>query len=511
MPAANAAQDAASLPQRLHPATLLLALGKIGPRAVNGAPALLALGIFNSWQTAVLIAAALLLVSLLFDWIGWLRFTYSLGAEDIRIDSGVLSRSHVVIPYGRIQDVGIEQGPVARLLGIARVKLETGGQGNIVKDDGLLDAIGLDEANALREAIRAHRAQARAAGRDAAPGTMEVPAEGEPAAAERPIYIMTIRRVLTAGLFNFSLTLFAALFALLQTFDDVLPFDMFDPDNWIDVIGRDSDVFAYIDAHRWLVAILGLAFVALIGIVSGVVATLLRDYGFALTRSETGLRRVRGLLTRTDVSLPIRRVQAGIVVAGIIRRQFGWRVVKVQSLGNDEAAGEGGAQSDHILAPLANRLETAAIFAELGLAEPDDAAPWAAVHALYAWTLLVPLLLGLVGLALAGWLISPWMLLLVPAWIGLIGVQIWARARHSWLFDGAMLHIRHGGLRNRLAIIPARHVQSADVETGPLARRFGLATLKLGIAGGGIVSPHAIHAIDATLARLLRHRLLAQR
>ena len=40
----------------------------------------------------------------------------------------------------------------------------------------------------------------------------------------------------------------------------------------------------------------------------GVVRTVLRDFGFRLDRTGNGLRRRRGLLTKTDVSLPARRI-----------------------------------------------------------------------------------------------------------------------------------------------------------------------------------------------------------
>ena len=43
----------------------------------------------------------------------WRRFEYRVGSDEIRIDSGFLSRTHRSIPFDRVQDVDIEQGPVA--------------------------------------------------------------------------------------------------------------------------------------------------------------------------------------------------------------------------------------------------------------------------------------------------------------------------------------------------------------------------------------------------------------
>ena len=111
----------------------------------------------------------------------WRRFEYRVGANEIRIDSGILNRTHRSIPFDRIQDVDISQGPVARLLGLARVKFETGGSAGAKEDDGALAAIALDRAEALarpgpRPPRRRCRAAADADGRRAAAGLRDGPA-----------------------------------------------------------------------------------------------------------------------------------------------------------------------------------------------------------------------------------------------------------------------------------------------------------------------------------------------
>ncbi len=69
--------------------------------------------------------AVVLLVSVLFRWIGWMRFLYYIGEHDVRIESGVLNRTARSIPYERIQDVSIEQKLLPRLFGLGEVKFET--------------------------------------------------------------------------------------------------------------------------------------------------------------------------------------------------------------------------------------------------------------------------------------------------------------------------------------------------------------------------------------------------
>ena len=160
----SVAADPATLPaeaepdwQRLHPASLALAIVKLGPRSLNFLPAVAAIGIAGKWIYAIPALLAFLLFSLLAAWLKWLRFRFHVGADEVVIESGILSRQHRTIPFDRIQDVSIEQGLVARALGIAKVGFETGAGGAGKENEANLDAIGLDAAQVLRTTIRAHR------------------------------------------------------------------------------------------------------------------------------------------------------------------------------------------------------------------------------------------------------------------------------------------------------------------------------------------------------------------
>src|SRR3546814_11891248 len=86
------------------------------------------------------------------NWIIWSRFRYGVGPGEIVIEKGLLHRTRRSIPFERIQDVDIERGPLQRLFGLAKVKIENGGSG---KAEGMLDSVTLDEADRLRGIIRA--------------------------------------------------------------------------------------------------------------------------------------------------------------------------------------------------------------------------------------------------------------------------------------------------------------------------------------------------------------------
>ena len=298
--------DAAALPaaadeprwQRLHPATLALALVRIGPRSLQFLPAVAALGFTGNWVWIVPAILAYLLIALAAACLQWMRFRFLVGDDEVVIESGVLSRQHRTIPFDRIQDVSIEQGLVSRALGIAKVGFETGAGGK--ENDAHLDAIGLDAAQALRTTIRAHRSTPVAAPAADAPESAPAPAE------DRLLFAMGPRRLLVAGLFNFSLAALAVVGGGMQFFDNLLPFDfnIFNPMDWIDIAGR-YGLDSWLLAHRWIAGIGAAISLLFIGFASGVATMMFANWDFRLTREPRALRRTRGLTTRTDVAVPV--------------------------------------------------------------------------------------------------------------------------------------------------------------------------------------------------------------
>lgn len=486
--------DADGEGQRLHPLGLIAGLiGGLPQLIFPMFAAVFGTGSRNRPELIPIVIFAVLLVSLFFRWLAWLRTHYHVGDDDIRIERGILSRSARSIPYDRIQDVSVEQKPLARLLGIGEVKFETGGGEG---EDAKLSYVSLEEAERLRETVRARKAGL------AAP---EDHAETVAQAEALQVFAMDIKRLIILGFYSFSLVIFAVLGGVAQQFDFLLPFDWWDFKDWIGVAEKNGVDITRINRSVQIGgAIIALAALTLIGVATGIVRTFLTDYGFRLDRTAKGFRRRRGLLTLTDVVMPVARVQAAIVETGPVRKRRGWHALRFVSL-----AQESKQESHHMVAPLARLDEIWPIIAETGITPPNETTPLQ--RGRFGWWLRgFVIILPVIFTAMAAITVftgaslarASLLLLLVPLMLAVVAFE-WRSYRHG--ADISQLYARRGWWHQRLTIVPQVRVQSVEIAQSPLARLTGLVALRFGIAGGRL----EMVALPREAAEAIRDRVLA--
>lgn len=132
------------------PALLLLGLTVLFPVITSDRPA--------KW---FLLAGVLVLlaIGLLWSYIGWTRLAYWFDESgDFRVDSGVLQRNERRLQLSRLQSVDVVQPLLARLAGMAQVRVEVAGAGDSKVTLSYLTAA---EAAALRGEIIARAAGVR--------------------------------------------------------------------------------------------------------------------------------------------------------------------------------------------------------------------------------------------------------------------------------------------------------------------------------------------------------------
>jgi putative membrane protein len=469
-------------PRRVHPGTIAIGLIKSAPSTLLALPAMLAFGGEFGIGRVVLLTLVGIVAMAFFTWLGWWHLSYRLTGDEFVIESGVLHRSRRSIPLERVQDVSIEQKPLARLFRLALVRIETGGGD---KDEATLDSVTLSEAHRLRLALR--RAPVAASVEASVPEVEE---------AEKSLFAMPLERVLLYGLFNFSLVWLAAIVALLQTVDQVIEFD------WKELVGvAGREVRSHLTVAAGL-TVLALALV--LGVVAGVVRTVTKEFGFRLDAREGRFRRVRGLLTRSEVVIVKARVQLALVRRAPISGRLGWRSLEFQTLGgSDDSSGR------QEMAPFARDDEIADVIDAAGLPrfEADALTPVSRGHVLrVALRHGVP---AIIIFAIAGAFFPLlWLgLALVPIFVGLALLQ---RRRHRYGLRETSAQVTRGVLSQRDWIVPYPAIQTISVRRSWLQRRLGLATVAIDTAGAKGLYRSDIADVATQIAAELAQELVAR-
>ena len=489
-----------ALQKRLDPRSFIVrgisSLGRLIIPIAIGAYTILDDGEAWGLMIFVPIVAAVLGLNIVFAYLSWRKFTYQVGEADIRVESGIVSRAARSVPYERIQDVSLEQKFLPRLFGLTEVKFETGsGGGEDLKLSFLTEA----EGEALRRLVRARREGDAASQGQAIEGEADLSVETD----ERgeTLFAMDTRRLTTFGLFEFSLAVFAVLGGLAQYAETFMSIEIWDPDLWLGLAESQQGKLASLGfAAQIFSAVAGVVVLFVIGSATGLVRTFLRDWGFLLEKTARGFRRRRGLLTRTDVVMPIHRVQAIQIGTGWLRYRFGWHGLKFVSLAQDAGS------SSHVVAPFAQMQELEPIIRAAGFGPPAEALDWHRASTKYRLdSILIESAIFIVVAAGVAVVVSPVFALIplaIAAFSALANLYAWKFHRHA--LDPAQVLSTRGLLSPSTQICSRVKLHSAEIVQGPIAQRRGYATLHLGLAGGGFSIP----GLPLERARSLRKAIM---
>ncbi|HZB19722.1 MAG TPA: PH domain-containing protein, partial [Blastococcus sp.] len=115
-------------------------------------PVVAATGLGGGTVTVVAIVVGVTLLSLATAALSWWRFSYADGPTSVVVTRGLLSRSMRTVPNDRIRGVEVEAGPLHRLFGLVRVRIDAAA-GSADKDEELLiDGVSRAEGDRLRTA-----------------------------------------------------------------------------------------------------------------------------------------------------------------------------------------------------------------------------------------------------------------------------------------------------------------------------------------------------------------------
>ena len=447
-----------SEPQKLHPAAIgVLALGALRDAALPIIVLLFTAIAGNGLDTGALERGAAYLVlgvaaASIAGFMRWRSTSYAVDEHGVHWQSGIVRKKQTTVPLDRIQGLDTVAGPVQRLFGVVAVHVQTAGGG--AKGEVVLDAVGAEAVERLREAVRGRRPEV----------VEDAPAGDLP---ERRLGRRDgLLAALTAGQLGVILPVLAGAFQLFT--------NLFQDERGVEAASR----LAPDTLGGWELAIGGLIMAAWAISVAG---SLVAFAGFTVTRDGDRLRIRRGLLQRTEVALPVRRVHAVRVVEGVLRRPFGLAALRVEVAGYAEEAA-----AARTLFPLLRSAEVEPFLAALLPELADDPINLEPPPARAARRYVLPrALTGLVAGGAACLIfpaIAPWPLLVAP----LLALDGWLDYRAAgWRLRDGRLAMRSRRLAWSTLLTPAARLQQHSIAQSPLQRRARLADLAVAVGKGG--------------------------
>ena len=106
-----------------------------------------------AWVPGVVLAIAALVLVFYLPMKRYRSRGYHISDDRLRVVKGVMFHADTVVPFSRVQHLDVEQNPLERMFGIARLILHTAGTHNA---SVTLPGLAHDNAITMREAIRAH-------------------------------------------------------------------------------------------------------------------------------------------------------------------------------------------------------------------------------------------------------------------------------------------------------------------------------------------------------------------
>lgn len=305
--------------KRLHPIAIVLNAFKILKEAFIPMIVLLFVqgGGDSAWDYFELVIPGVYLIgSLVFGTITWLRFTYRVEDDEIRINSGLIVKKKRYIRLERIQSIDVTEGILQRLFSLVKVSIETAGSSN-GQAEAVLTAIPKEEALFFQSLLKEAKQ-----GKKESDANLDEEAELEirDVQEERVLFKMSFRQLLLMAATSGGVgVVFAGALVLYSQLGELIN------------VGKIYGEVERLVASGIILVVIFVLFILLIAYLIATINILLKYAYFTIKKSGNDLMITRGLLERRSLTIPIGRIQAVRIVENVIRQPLGYATVFVET------------------------------------------------------------------------------------------------------------------------------------------------------------------------------------
>lgn len=433
----------------------------------------------NGFDTFELIISGLGVFGMTSSIISYFRYYYYVSQEELIIESGILKKVKLNLPFERIQSINFNQTILHQILGVTAVDIESAGSD---QKEMQIDALDLATAEALRKILLEKRALAISnLAEENTDAVTDLSMEDE----EEVVLQLDNRDLVRIGLTQNHLKpvglvfgLIGSVFAYSYTLD-IDPIDLF------------KEAYSNLTVFSWKEDVLWLIFLVPLMVLYSIVTTFMRHYKLKFWRSGNRFFVTEGLFTKRQFSALDRKIQVLSWGQNPLERILGFFRV------NFKQARSGNKSSERMQFSIpgcdANRVD---FVREAWLGKNSGLFSEKHPVSIHYFKRLAKYLSGFFALILCLVIYNQSIygaVLTLFLWIALIYLQWKEYKKKQYAFNGKEVYIGGGILGYKHSILPVYKIQNLQIVQNPYQWRRNLATLVIFTAGGATTIPYITH------------------
>lgn len=419
------------------------------------------------WFIALLIVLGIIVLGLGVAWLSWFFHSYQINERAVELKKGVLIKKHRRAPLERIQSVNLQRPLIARIFGLTKIEIQTGGA------EGSLNLAYL--SHAVAKTVRGQILRT-ASDVTANPGTPS----GRSGGAPDDLGASEARR--DDGLTQ---NFVSEVDRRAHEFVD-FDIDADSPESLVQVphgrlVGSILLSHEAIFVYLAVIAIPILAAILSWGVLAGLIPAIIafigllisrfnRGFNFSISYSPSGIRTGSGLTSTSTDTIPRHRIHAVDISQPIWWRPFGWWRIRLATAGGYNPSSTNTQKLENVVLPVGKREDVLRVLSLIApTLDTDGDRHW-----------LTDALEGPgTGFTRAGEK-SAWVLLFGKSRAGI-------SIAHADTQEAAV-RIRRGALTRHLIILPVVRIQSLMLHRPAVHYWLGLASLQLHTVPGPIMA-----------------------
>ena len=438
----------------------------------------------ENWFIALIAIACILTLMLFSSIVNYWFYHYKFAEDRVEIKQGVFKKSHLDIPFKKIQNVKIIQPFYYRFKQYSFIELDTAGS---AQQEAKIVALPLVLAQKFKQLIL--QIKQAPIQQDTATHASEQNTETEVLLNER-----SVKDLIIHGISNNRVWIILGFLApfynrISETIGEVLDSMGFDLIAYLDYQSQSIGLF--------LLHVFSLVMLVMLIIVSfSVIGSIFVFYKYRLSRQGERYIRRSGLFTKHEISMRLSRIQIAVQQQDwldVLINRTNLRFEQNSSGSNSNSQTAGVSHASKLIVPSVTPLESIALIQDVFDVKRFTDIKFVAISKRYMLRLVVVFLIPLIALmtfaALAsktsfyGWLVVGALSLLLGA---LVYIRWW---RWGYYFDKSHIYIRKGLLGVNYCVFPIGKTQQVAFKQSVFMRRHKLSSVRYVLASGAYSIP----------------------